>query len=207
MVEAVPANDAETLEGTSTHDSVSEAPGNDADIVVEASDDPGSDEREGTQDSVTKVPGNDADTDAAASNDPASPEIGDAQDSVLEAGANDIDVNAAASNDTVTEDNQTTDDADTKETKASTILLQSAEGSLTAGEYPSRFDLRDLGRVTPVKMQLPWGTCWAFGATTAAETSILTKMDSTYEETGLDLSERYLAWYVAQPVSENISSS
>lgn len=85
-------------------------------------------------------------------------------------------------------------------------MLQPAEGSLTASEHPSRFDLRDLGRVTPVKLQSPWGTCWAFAAT-AAESSILTKMDSTYAETGLDLSERYLAWYVAQPVSENMSTS
>ena len=108
----------------------------------------------------------------------------------------------------MTDDNQTTDDADTEETKASIPVLVSAGDALTAaGEFPSRFDLRDLGRVTPVKLQSPWGTCWAFAATAAAESSILTKMDSTYAETGLDLSERYLAWYVAQPVPESISTS
>ena len=32
-------------------------------------------------------------------------------------------------------------------------------------------------------------------------------MDSTYAETVLDLSERHLTWYVAQPVSENVSNS
>ena len=72
---------------------------------------------------------------------------------------------------------------------------------------PAAFDLREKGVVTPVKEQSPWGTCWAFAATAATETSILTKMGATYADTGLDLSERYLAWYVARPVTENINSS
>ncbi len=75
------------------------------------------------------------------------------------------------------------------------------------GEFPSQFDLRDRGVVTPVKIQEPWGNCWAYSAIAAAETSILTAMGSTYEETGLDLSERHLAWYVTSPVTENISES
>ena len=28
---------------------------------------------------------------------------------------------------------------------------------------PAQFDQRNLGIVTPVKMQNPWGTCWASG--------------------------------------------
>lgn len=60
---------------------------------------------------------------------------------------------------------------------------------------PSSFDLRDQGVVTPVKNQSPWGTCWGFGAIAAAETSILSEIGMTYEETGLDLSERHLAWF------------
>ena len=79
--------------------------------------------------------------------------------------------------------------------------------SVSAGKFPSSFDLRDLGVVTPVKNQNPWGVCWAFSAIAAAETSILTAMGSTYEQTGLDLSERYLAWYVTQPVPEAVSAS
>lgn len=75
------------------------------------------------------------------------------------------------------------------------------------GELPSKFDLRDRGVVTPVKLQEPWGDCWSHSAIAAAETSILSKMGSTYADTGLDLSERHLAWYVTQPVTENISTS
>ena len=102
------------------------------------------------------------------------------------------------------------------------LSAQSEEGSALEGtvaspeltvfqqsdaNLPSKFDLRDRGVVTPVKRQEPWGNCWAYAAIAAAETSILTAMDSTYAETGLDLSERHLAWYVASPVTEAISKS
>ena len=148
----------------------------------------------------------DADVNSAASDDAESHESEGKKDNALEAGANDA--SAAASDDSVTRDDKITDDADTEKTKAPTLVLQLAEDTMTAaGEFPSRFDLRDLGLVTPVKLQDPWGTCWAFAATSASESSILTKMGKTYAETGLDLSERYLAWYVAQPVTEDISSS
>ena len=103
-VKGVPTDDAESLEGTGTQESISETPGSDADIDAAATDAPESDEREVTQGSFTKVPGSDADFDATVSNDPVSHEIGGAQDSVREAGANDADVNVAASEDTVTED-------------------------------------------------------------------------------------------------------
>ena len=79
--------------------------------------------------------------------------------------------------------------------------------TISESRFPSKFDLRDLGVVTPVKQQSPWGTCWAFSAIAAAETSILTAMGKSYEETGLDLSERHLAWYVTRPVTEDISAS
>ena len=101
-----------------------------------------------------------------------------------------------------------TADSDTDNYELPAAMLMSGRGAAPEeSEYPSRFDLRELGRVTPVKLQSPWGACWAFAATAAAESSILTKMDSTYAETGLDLSERQLAWYAAQPVSGNISIS
>ena len=129
------------------------------------------------------------------------------KDSAPEDNGSDIITNAAAPDDTLTGNGRMTGDADTEKTEAPTLVGQSAGVSLAPSEYPSKFDLRDLGLVTPVKLQEPWGTCWAFSATAAAESSILTKMGKTYAETGLDLSERHLAWYVAQPVTENISTT
>lgn len=72
----------------------------------------------------------------------------------------------------------------------------------TPAELPASLDLRDKGWVTPVKQQGPWQTCWAFGATAAAESSILSDANLTYDKTGLDLSERHLAWYAVHHVSE-----
>ena len=79
---------------------------------------------------------------------------------------------------------------------------------------PAQFDQRSLGIVTPVKMQNPWGTCWAFAAVSAMETSILSLLGLTYEDTveegnegkegvGLDLSEKHLSWYSLQPITAN----
>lgn len=74
--------------------------------------------------------------------------------------------------------------------------------------FPERFDLRDQGYVTPVKLQNPWGTCWGFSAIAAAETSILSKLGKTYEETGLDLSEHHLAWFARTHLEdENLSQN
>lgn len=73
--------------------------------------------------------------------------------------------------------------------------------------YPVRFDLREYGVVTPVELQNPWGTCWAFGGIAAAETSILSTLGMTTEEykaqTGedFDLSEKHIAWYSVRPIT------
>ncbi len=87
--------------------------------------------------------------------------------------------------------------------------LYSAEGlgegldaTLSSAYLPEKFDLRDAGVVTPVKCQNPWGTCWGFASTAAAETSILSELGMTYEETGLDLSELQLAWFAVTPLPE-----
>ncbi len=70
---------------------------------------------------------------------------------------------------------------------------------------PEKFDLRDKGVVTPVKFQNPWGTCWGFAAIAAAETSILSSLGTTYEETGLDLSEHHLAYFARSYMNDGTS--
>lgn len=77
-----------------------------------------------------------------------------------------------------------------------------AEMRSLAGEMPSSFDLRKQGsgRVTPVKLQNPFGTCWGFSVIAAAESSILSKYAAYGQElapTDLDLSEKHLAWFSA----------
>jgi C1A family cysteine protease len=86
-----------------------------------------------------------------------------------------------------------------------TDVLQKEPSDVSTGEYPEKFDLRDKGVVTPVKFQNPWGTCWGFSAIAAAETSILTSMGKTYEETGLDLSEHHLAWFTRTYINDGSS--
>ena len=76
------------------------------------------------------------------------------------------------------------------------------QASTEAVELPARFDMRDKGWVTPAKLQSPWGTCWAFGAIAAAESSILSSAGNTYDKSGLDLSEKHLAWFAMRPVTE-----
>ncbi len=77
--------------------------------------------------------------------------------------------------------------------------------SESTGDFPEKFDLRDLGYVTPVKFQNPWGTCWGFAAIAAAETSILSEMGKTYEETGLDLSEHHLTYFARTHLTDGSS--
>lgn len=55
---------------------------------------------------------------------------------------------------------------------------------------PAKFDLREQGRLTPVRNQNPFGTCWSFAT--------LGSMESAYKKRygkDIDLSEAHLAWY------------
>jgi len=71
--------------------------------------------------------------------------------------------------------------------------------SAISTDLPASFDQRSQGIVTSVKNQAPWGTCWAFSGTSAAETSLV-KMG--YEPVDrIDLSEKHLAWFAKHPVT------
>ena len=77
------------------------------------------------------------------------------------------------------------------------------DATLSSSSLPEKLDLRDYGVVTPVKSQTPWGTCWSFSSTAAAETSILSELGTTYEATGLDLSELQTAWFAMTPLPDD----
>ncbi len=83
------------------------------------------------------------------------------------------------------------------------------ESTVQDSVLPAEFDLREQGVVTPVKMQNPWSTCWAFAGTSAAESSIM----STLKERGqtvnpktFDLSEKHLAWFGSNPITKAIDA-
>ncbi|NLO46168.1 MAG: hypothetical protein GX107_06690 [Clostridiales bacterium] len=60
---------------------------------------------------------------------------------------------------------------------------------------PSKYDLRDTGRVTSVKDQGITGTCWAFGALAACESSLITK---GLADVNINLSEDHLIWFTGR---------
>ncbi len=86
-----------------------------------------------------------------------------------------------------------------------------AEARSQAEGLPERYDLRDpaINRVTPVKFQNPFGTCWGFAVIAAAESSILSKYAAygqTLDPAALDLSEKHLAYFSAHALPEDDDS-
>ena len=91
------------------------------------------------------------------------------------------------------------------------VTSASAEESVSAasGGLPSKIDLRDyngMNYVTPVKRQSPFGTCWAFAACAAAETSYLYQnglgVPAGEENELVDFSEKQISWYSYQRINE-----
>lgn len=78
-----------------------------------------------------------------------------------------------------------------------TVTLESGEKRTSArkkaSSLPSSYDSRETGRVTSIKDQGNTGSCWAFAAIKALESSAIDKGLSSLDTT--DLSENHLAWY------------
>ena len=80
-------------------------------------------------------------------------------------------------------------------------------------QLPEKVDLRDFNGknyVTPVKLQNPYGTCWAFASIAAAETSIASELlnidmntATDAAKSSVDFSERQLAWFTYNPLFED----
>ena len=60
----------------------------------------------------------------------------------------------------------------------------------------SYYNLAKEGRVSDVRNQNPWGTCWAHAALASAESNMITK---GYANTTVDYSEAHLAWFGTGP--------
>ncbi len=77
-------------------------------------------------------------------------------------------------------------------------------------DLPGKLDLRDYNGknyVTPVKLQNPYGSCWAFAMAGAAEISYLYENDMGVP-TGevndqVDFSEKYISWYMHHALTQD----
>ena len=73
-----------------------------------------------------------------------------------------------------------------------------------AADYPAAYDLREEGVITPVKSQAPFGSCWAFAATAAAESSLVNEGFENADS--LDLSEKHLEYFTFTSVWDENNS-
>jgi len=76
---------------------------------------------------------------------------------------------------------------DTSKAPKQSFEMMSFDEEIISSKLPSKYDLRDLGYVTPVKDQGTVGTCWAFATTSTLEVAIAKK-----DNIIVDLSEQFL---------------
>ena len=73
---------------------------------------------------------------------------------------------------------------------------------------PVSYDLRNYGRIPPIRNQSPWGTCWAFGALSSVESNYLTRLlrdderakikklaDELADSRDINFSPLHVAWF------------
>lgn len=82
------------------------------------------------------------------------------------------------------------------------ILISNQD--LQRAALPSRYDLRDQGELTSVKDQGVSGTCWSFAAISSIESNLLKQK---LVSSGVDLSERQLAWYTYHGANDDADAS
>lgn len=86
-------------------------------------------------------------------------------------------------------------------------VLDSTEGDglevYQATPLPSKYKTE---RLTTVKDQNPYGTCWAFGSTVLAETSLL-KKNASLDASTLNLSELHLAYFANNTVTDPLGGT
>ncbi|MBQ9342230.1 MAG: hypothetical protein IJT81_07725 [Lachnospiraceae bacterium] len=75
-------------------------------------------------------------------------------------------------------------------------VCAAAKQDSTKGELPARYDLRELGLVTPVRSQDGYGLCWAFAVTAAMESNALVRGYGEY-----DLSEYQIGYIITHKLA------
>lgn len=66
-----------------------------------------------------------------------------------------------------------------------------------AAALPEKYDARDKNLISPVRLQDPWGACWAFGSLAAMEANLVLQ---GLAEPGVQLSPRHLINFAGTPV-------
>ena len=87
-----------------------------------------------------------------------------------------------------------------------TAYAENAAAEPEASSYPNSFDLRNVdgkSYITPIRLQNPFGTCWAHGAIAAAESSLIA---SGLADTSIDLSEKHLIYFYNTSIDDPSSS-